>query len=94
MVPLKSISIFDVNYYFFLPLLTILGSISAPIVEDDAGSAYGFSDEEEFVCRISNLTEEVHMKLSCCVLMLDLVLKQVIDEINSNHVCMYLVNTI
>ncbi|XP_066903218.1 protein unc-79 homolog isoform X4 [Halyomorpha halys] len=48
----------------------------SPVIEDDSGPCSALSDDEEHGSRVSNLTGDVDLKLSCCVLMLDLVLKQ------------------
>ncbi|XP_024081973.1 protein unc-79 homolog isoform X2 [Cimex lectularius] len=48
----------------------------SPVVEDDSGPCSALSDDEEHGSRVSNLTNDIDLKLSCCVLMLDLVLKQ------------------
>ncbi|XP_073986418.1 UNC-79 domain-containing protein isoform X3 [Rhodnius prolixus] len=48
----------------------------SPVIEDDSGPCSALSDDEEHASRVSNITNDVDLKLSCCVLMLDLVLKQ------------------
>ncbi|KAF6204812.1 hypothetical protein GE061_018974 [Apolygus lucorum] len=48
----------------------------SPVVEDDSGPCSALSDDDEHASRVSHLNSDIELKLSCCVIMLDLVLKQ------------------
>ncbi|XP_039288508.1 protein unc-79 homolog isoform X2 [Nilaparvata lugens] len=48
----------------------------SPVVEDEGGGNGGLSDDEAKTTRSGMRYDDIELKLSCCVLMLDIVLKQ------------------
>ena len=57
----------------------VLTSLSAPVVEDDSGNTSGMSDDEARTSRHIQFQTAAELNLSCCVLMLDVLIKQVSD---------------
>lgn len=50
---------------------------SAPVKEDDSRNASPLSDDDAPVSKTQELETDVELDLSCCILMLDILLKQV-----------------
>lgn len=61
---------FFVTYFIKLTLL-------APVVEDDSGNTSAISDDEAPISRHTEFSTDAEHNLTCCILMLDILLKQV-----------------
>lgn len=49
----------------------------APVVEDDSGNTSAISDDEAPTSRHTEFSTDAENNLTCCILMLDILLKQV-----------------
>lgn len=58
-------------------LVTLFPFFPAPVVEDDSGNTSGISDDEAPTSRHTEFSTDAEHNLTCCILMLDILLKQV-----------------
>jgi hypothetical protein len=67
----------------FTPVVTILSLFlpTAPVVEDDSGNTSAISDDEAPETRHTEFSTDAEHNLTCCILMLDILLKQVIRRL-------------
>lgn len=87
----SSICKFVVNVKWFS--LIVFVSYLAPVVEDDSGNTSAISDDEAPTARHTEFSTDAEHNLTCCILMLDILLKQLeLQDVEQHmgihtHVC-------
>lgn len=66
----------DLIYHVWQYIIAIIVSCIAPVVEDESGNTSAISDDEGPTTRHTDFSNDSENNLTCCILMLDILLKQ------------------
>lgn len=73
--------------------MIVLFFLIAPVIEDDSGNTSAISDDEAPTSRHTEFSTDAEHNLTCCILMLDILLKQLeLQDVEQHmgihtHVC-------